>query len=108
MFPHQADPESGVSGEQLFHDEIAGLLNEHVSRHFELWCCEYVRREGLATTVGAWWGNSLNAERRAGNRFLNACCPHATPKAATGSRFTVELDCWVDYAGMCSPGGPVL
>jgi uncharacterized protein len=68
VFPHQADLESGLSGLQLFNDEIAPLINEHVAHQFELWCTEYVRREGLATTVGAWWGPALNAQRRTGNR----------------------------------------
>jgi uncharacterized protein len=68
VFPHQADLESGLSGEQLFNDEIAPFINEHVSHQFELWCCEYIRRQGLATTVGQWWGNALNIERRTGNR----------------------------------------
>lgn len=68
VFPHQADLESGLSGQQLFKDEIALFVNDHVSQQFELWCCEYVRRQGLATTVGSWWGNALNTERRTGNR----------------------------------------
>jgi uncharacterized protein len=68
VFPYQSDLESGLSGEQLFTAEIADLVNEHVSRYFELWCCEHIRQVGLATTVGAWWGNSVNAERRAGRR----------------------------------------
>jgi uncharacterized protein len=68
VFPHQADLESGLAGEQLYRDEISPLINEHVSRHFETWCCEYVRREGRATTVAAWWGNALNSERQQGRR----------------------------------------
>ena len=68
VFPHQADLESGLSGQQLFNDEIAPFVNDHVSKQFELWCCEYIRRQGLATTVGSWWGNALNTERRTGNR----------------------------------------
>lgn len=43
-------------------------MNDHVRHQFELWCCEYTRRQGLATTVGPWWGNALNSERPTGNR----------------------------------------
>ena len=68
VFPFQSDMEAGLSPRSLFSNEIAPVVNDHVGQEFELWCRAWTRKEGLATTVGAWWGPALNSLRRTGAR----------------------------------------
>ncbi len=56
VFPHQADLEAGLPGAHLFEEEIKPALSDHVAWHFEEWARSTVRRDGLATMVGAWVG----------------------------------------------------
>lgn len=70
VFPYQADLESGLAAEDLFHTEIEPQLAQHVAPVFERACREHVRRRmgTSATQVGRWWGNALHELRRAGTR----------------------------------------
>ncbi len=70
VFPFQADLETGLSGSDLFRSEVSPMIADHVAPVFEDWCRTWVRTNlgQVATQVGAWWGPSLNALRRRGER----------------------------------------
>lgn len=70
VFPFQADLESGLSADDLFDGEVAPSIGDHVAPVFEEWCRTWVRGHHgqSATRVGAWWGPSLDALRRRGER----------------------------------------
>lgn len=57
MFGFQADLESGLSGRQLYDNEIAPEFNDHVAPEFEAFCRQWVRAKTRATKVGAWGGD---------------------------------------------------
>lgn len=63
IFPFQEDLKAGLSPGQLFDDEIAPELADHVSPVYEDLCRRWARGPG-ATKVGGWWGNALNEHRR--------------------------------------------
>ncbi len=71
VFPYQDELESGLGAGDLFDAEIAGpALAEHVSIAFEQWCRDWTRAThgNIAQLVGPWWGPSLNALRKSGER----------------------------------------
>lgn len=71
VFPYQDELESGLRPEDLYDSAVAGApLAEHVSIAFEQWCRDWTLayRGRVAQSVGSWWGPSLNALRRTGER----------------------------------------
>lgn len=70
VFPFQDDLESGLLGHDLYDSEIAPMLNDHLAPEFEEFARRWTRQNygSRATKVGAWWGPSLNALRRSGER----------------------------------------
>jgi AAA+ ATPase superfamily predicted ATPase len=70
VFPYQDELETGLRAEDLFDTEVTPALPTHVAPVFEEWCRAWTRQEHgrVATQVRAWWGPSLNALRRSGER----------------------------------------
>jgi AAA+ ATPase superfamily predicted ATPase len=70
VFPFQDDLESGLAARDLYDTEVAPTLNDHVAPEFEEFCRRFTRARfgAQATRVGAWWGPSLHALRRTGER----------------------------------------
>lgn len=70
VFPFEADLESGLDPMVVIDAEIAPTLADHVTSSIEEIAREWVRRNriGHATSVGAWWGPSLDSYRRARER----------------------------------------
>ena len=70
VFPHQSDLESGLRAEDLYDNEVADDIADHVSPVFENWCLEWLRsnRSAYATNYGNWWGNATNEFRKTKER----------------------------------------
>ena len=70
VFPFQTDLESGLPPADLWTSVIAPTLSEHVAPHFEQVCRDWTATNcgARAQKFGSWWGNSLNAQRRIGER----------------------------------------
>lgn len=70
VLPFQADLESGLDRRVLASREIEPHLSSHLAPAIEDVARDWVRRRGLAgvSRVGAWWGPSEHALRRAGER----------------------------------------
>ena len=67
--PYRSDLESGAIATQHVHHHVMPKLAEHVSIVFEDDMRRWLRQQyPEAGKVGAWWGNALSAERRAGRR----------------------------------------
>ena len=72
MFPHQDALAEGLRGTDLWCGEITEFLPDHVAATFEALCVRYTRERfgNEAPTVGSWWGDALNEERRTGRRTV--------------------------------------
>jgi len=70
VFPHQESLRSGLDPGDHYDAEIAPVLAEHVAPVYERLCRRWARRNlgTRATTVGPWWGRSLDRLRAAGER----------------------------------------
>lgn len=70
VFPFQAELEAGLDPVDLFRGEIKPDLSHFVSPAFEDAARNHARMSlgSLATRVGRWWGKSLHAHRRSGER----------------------------------------
>lgn len=68
VFPFQEELKTGLPPEQLYDQEIADALAQHVSPTFEALCRLWTLRTGHGTRVGRWWGNALHEHRRARTR----------------------------------------
>ncbi len=71
VFPFQDDLESGLKAVDLFDNAIVGSrFDQHVSIAFEQWCREWTlaTHGGISQQVGSWWGPSLHALRKTGER----------------------------------------
>jgi AAA+ ATPase superfamily predicted ATPase len=68
VFPFQEDLKTGLPPAALYKAEIGPVLNDHVASTFEVLCRMWMLRTERATRVGAWWGNALDAHRRARTR----------------------------------------
>lgn len=69
--PYQAELEAGADAAAYYRAEVDPNLASHIAPVFEVETQRWVRRAyaGRALTVGPWWGNALNAERRAKRRM---------------------------------------
>ena len=70
VFPFQPDLEAGLDPKTIVNNEIEPTLAEHLAPTIEEVARAWVRRSGFggATKVGAWWGRSLDSQRRRGER----------------------------------------
>ena len=70
VFPFSDDLENGLRATDLFDAEVRPALNDCVSPVFEDWCRRWTRSNlgTVATSVGRWWGRSLDAFRATGER----------------------------------------
>lgn len=69
VFRFRAELEAGLDPARLYDEVVAPELASHVAPTFERLARDWVRRERPdAIRVGSWWGNSLNALRRQGER----------------------------------------
>lgn len=69
--PYQTELEAGADAHAYYQAEVAPNLASHTAPVFEEEARRWLRREyaGRVLTVGAWWGNALNAERKAKRRL---------------------------------------
>lgn len=91
VFPYQESLRSGLDPGDHYDAEIAPVLAEHVAPVFESLCRRWVRRNlgTRATTVGPWWGRSLDRLRAAGERGSE----EIDIVGASRSRLTVVGEC---------------
>jgi AAA+ ATPase superfamily predicted ATPase len=91
VFPYQESLRSGLDPRDHYDAEIAPVLAEHVAPVFEGLCRRWVRRNlgTRATTVGPWWGRSLDRLRAAGERGSE----EIDVVGASRSRVTVVGEC---------------
>ena len=70
VFPFQPDLEAGLDPSSIVENEIQPTLADHLAPTMEEVARAWVRRSGIggATKVGAWWGRSLDSQRRRGER----------------------------------------
>lgn len=70
VFPFQPDLEAGLDPATIVENEIQPTLADHLAPTMEEVARAWVRRSGIgdATKVGAWWGRSLDSQRRRGER----------------------------------------
>ncbi|HVB05493.1 MAG TPA: ATP-binding protein [Acidimicrobiales bacterium] len=70
VYPFQDSLESGLPPFDLFDSEVAPALSQLVSIVFEDWARRWTRMHlgPVATTVGRWWGRSLDSLRKSGER----------------------------------------
>ena len=70
VFRFQSGLETGLKATDLYDNEVAPVLADHVSPVFEDWCRSWLRtnRGSVASEVGAWWGNAANSFRKSGQR----------------------------------------
>jgi AAA+ ATPase superfamily predicted ATPase len=70
--PFQSEIEAGADGRAYYRADVAPLLADHAATVFEAEVVRWIRLEyaGRVLTVGGWWGNALNTERRAGTRQI--------------------------------------
>jgi hypothetical protein len=68
--PYQSELEAGADAHAYYRAEVLPHLPSHTAPVFEDETHRWLRREyaGQALTVGSWWGNALNAQRRANLR----------------------------------------
>lgn len=68
--PYQSELEAGADARAYYQAQVVPYLSSHAAPVFEDQAHTWMRHEyaGQALTVGSWWGNALNAERRAKRR----------------------------------------
>jgi hypothetical protein len=71
VWPFQTELEAGADPAAYYKAYVQPELASHAAPVFEAECARWVRRTyaGAVLSVGPWWGNALNAERRAKRRF---------------------------------------
>lgn len=68
VFPYADDLETGLAPFAHWTTEVDPVLSEHVGAEFEDYIRSWIRATQNVSRVDPWWGNSLNALRRAGTR----------------------------------------
>ena len=64
VFPFQDDLENGLAARDLYDQEVAPVLSEHIGAQFEDFARSWARANLGVTRVGAWWGPALHSLRR--------------------------------------------
>ena len=70
VMPFQSELEAGADPRRLYETEVVPHLSSHLAPAVEEVVRDWVRRRGIAdvTRVGGWWGQAVDALRRAGVR----------------------------------------